>query len=82
MGSENPDLDPVVGVGLQTVEKVTITVTNPSEFQIQITRTGIRIQAFSQVSDPYSFFADPDPEDPDGGQYGSGSGSRALMTKN
>ncbi len=21
------------------------------------------------VSDPYSFFTDPDPEDPDGGQY-------------
>ena len=36
------------------------------------------------VSDPYSFFTDPDPVDPDGGQYGSGygSGSRALMTKN
>jgi hypothetical protein len=33
-----------------------------------------------RVSDPYSFFTDPDPEDPDGGQYGSGS--RALMTKN
>jgi hypothetical protein len=35
----------------------------------------------SRVSDPYSFFTDPD-----GGQYGSGygsgSGSRALMTKN
>jgi hypothetical protein len=28
-----------------------------------------------RVSDPYSFFTDPDPEDPDGGQYGSGSGS-------
>jgi hypothetical protein len=27
------------------------------------------------VSDPYSFFTDPDPDpvDPDGGQYGSGS---------
>jgi hypothetical protein len=25
------------------------------------------------VSDPYSFFTDPDPVDPDGGQYGSGS---------
>jgi hypothetical protein len=51
----------------------------------------------SRVSDPYSFFTDPnpDPEDPDGGQYGSDtdpdpdpiririqSGSRALMTKN
>ncbi len=36
------------------------------------------------VSDPYSFFPDPDP-DPEveaGDQYGSGSGSRALMTKN
>ncbi len=35
-----------------------------------------------RVSDPYSFFTDPDPEDPGGGQYGSGSGSRsrALMT--
>jgi hypothetical protein len=22
--------------------------------------------------DPYSFFTDPDPVDPDGGQYGSG----------
>jgi hypothetical protein len=33
----------------------------------------------ARVSDPYSFFTDPDPdpEDPDGGQYGSryGSGS-------
>jgi hypothetical protein len=28
-----------------------------------------------RVSDPYSFFTDPDPEDPDGGQYGSGDGS-------
>ena len=29
------------------------------------------------VSDPYSFFTDPDPDpvDPDGGQYGSGYGS-------
>ncbi len=31
----------------------------------------------SRVSDPYSFFTDPDPDpvDPDGGQYGSGYGS-------
>ena len=31
--------------------------------------------ALSSVSDPYSFFTDPDPdpEVPDGGQYGSGS---------
>ncbi len=39
---------------------------------------------FIRVVDPYSFFTDPDP-DPEldvGGQYGSGSGSRALMTKN
>ncbi len=47
---------------------------------------------YSRVVDPYSFFTDPDPDpvdpepdpvDPDGGQYGSGSGSgsRALMTK-
>ncbi len=30
-----------------------------------------------RVSDPYSFFTDPDPdpEAPDGGQYGSGYGS-------
>jgi hypothetical protein len=27
----------------------------------------------NRVSDPYSFFTDPDPDDPDGGQYGSGS---------
>ncbi len=26
-----------------------------------------------RVVDPYSFFTDPDPVDPDGGQYGSGS---------
>ncbi len=32
------------------------------------------------VSDPYSFFPDPDPEVEAGDQYGSGS--RALMTKN
>jgi hypothetical protein len=33
-----------------------------------------------RVSEPYSFFTDPDPDpvDPDGSQYGS----RALMTKN
>ena len=31
--------------------------------------------AVDRVSDPYSFFTDPDPEDPDGGQYGSGYGS-------
>ncbi len=24
------------------------------------------------VPEPYSFFTDPDPVDPDGGQYGSG----------
>jgi hypothetical protein len=30
-------------------------------------------RAPARVSDPYSFFTDPDPEDPDGGQYGSGS---------
>ena len=30
-----------------------------------------------RVVDPYSFFTDPDPDpvDPDGGQYGSGYGS-------
>jgi len=27
-----------------------------------------------RVVDPYSFFTDPDPVDPDGGQYGSGYG--------
>jgi hypothetical protein len=48
------------------------------------TGSGIVRPIFSRVSDPYSFFTDPDPdpEDPDGGQYGSGYGSRALMTKN
>ena len=32
---------------------------------------------FFRVVDPYSFFTDPDPDpvDPDGGQYGSGYGS-------
>ncbi len=48
-------------------------------------RADRRVQVGAQktrVSDPYSFFKDPDPVDPDGGQYGSGSGSRALMTKN
>jgi hypothetical protein len=35
----------------------------------------------SSVSDPYSFFPDPDPEVEAGDQYGSGYGSRALMTK-
>jgi|LakMenE01Jun11ns_1017448.scaffolds.fasta_scaffold8903919_1 hypothetical protein len=40
------------------------------------------------VSDPYSYFTDPDPVDLDGGQYGSGyrSGSNPdpglFMTKN
>jgi hypothetical protein len=41
-------------------------------------RIGSRNQQQQQkcrVSDPYSFFTDPDPEDPDGGQYGSGYGS-------
>jgi hypothetical protein len=33
----------------------------------------------SSVSDPYSFFTDPDPEVEAGDQYGSGS--RALMTQ-
>jgi hypothetical protein len=46
----------------------------------------VNVASKSSVSDPYSFFPDPDPVDPDGGQYGSGygygSGSRALMTKN
>jgi hypothetical protein len=36
---------------------------------------------FGRVVDPYSFFPDPDPEFEAGDQYGSGSGSRALMTK-
>jgi hypothetical protein len=33
--------------------------------------------ALTRVVDPYSFFTDPDPDpvDPDGGQYGSGYGS-------
>ena len=34
-----------------------------------------KIAKITRVSDPYSFFTDPDPEDPDGGQYGSGYGS-------
>ncbi len=37
--------------------------------------TEIFAVTISRVSDPYSFFTDPDPVDPDGGQYGSGSGS-------
>ncbi len=54
-------------------------------FSTQILPLYFRLVSVSSVSDPYSFFTDPDPEDPDGGQYGSGSnpdGSRALMTKN
>ncbi len=47
---------------------------------------GSAILALISVSDPYSFFPDPDPEVEAGDQYGSGSGSnqgsRALMTKN
>ncbi len=35
---------------------------------------------YGSVSDPYSFFPDPDPEVEAGNR--SGSGSRALMTKN
>jgi len=33
------------------------------------------LNIMNRVSDPYSFFTDPDPdpEDPDVGQYGSGS---------
>jgi hypothetical protein len=34
----------------------------------------------TSVSNPYSFFPDPDPEVEAGDQYGSGS--RALLTKN
>ncbi len=34
---------------------------------------GFWIEPRTSVSDPYSFFTDPDPEDPDGGQSGSGS---------
>jgi hypothetical protein len=41
-----------------------------------------KIHRKSRVVDPYSFFPDPDPEFEAGDQYGSGSGSRALMTKN
>jgi hypothetical protein len=37
---------------------------------INIFRTGIQE---ASVSDPYSFFPDPDPEVEAGGQYGSGS---------
>jgi hypothetical protein len=37
-------------------------------------KIGIFSNILIRVSDPYSFFTDPDPEDPDGGQYGSGSG--------
>ncbi len=33
------------------------------------------VYTVTRVSDPYSFFTDPDPENPDGGQYGSGYGS-------
>jgi hypothetical protein len=42
------------------------------------------VEAVSSVSDPFSFFPDPDPEVEAGDQYGSGygSGSRALMAKN
>ena len=40
--------------------------------QIQVPGSGMEN---SRVVDPYSFFTDPDPEDPDGGQYGSGYGS-------
>ncbi len=38
-----------------------------------------RFHNTASVSDPYSFFTDPDPDpvDPDGGQYGSGYGSGA-----
>jgi hypothetical protein len=40
-------------------------------------QTGLRVRnctvPVSKVSDPYSFFTDPDPDDPDGSQYGSGS---------
>ncbi len=40
----------------------------------------------SRVSDPYSFFTDPDPDpdqvDPDGGQYGSGYGSGSRSGSN
>ena len=35
----------------------------------------IQIKRVSSVSDPYSFFPDPDPEVEAGGQYGSGYGS-------
>jgi hypothetical protein len=44
---------------------------------IRVVYPGYQIRLFSSVSDPYSFFTDPDPNpvDPDGGQYGSGYGS-------
>jgi hypothetical protein len=34
-----------------------------------------RVVVADSVSDPYSFFTDPDPVNPDRGQYGSGYGS-------
>jgi hypothetical protein len=47
------------------------------EFQASGTREAFSpyIEHPASVSDPYSFFTDPDPdpEDLDGGQYGSGS---------
>jgi hypothetical protein len=42
---------------------------------LQIILPNLSCSRTCRVSDPYSFFTDPDPEDPDRGQYGSGSGS-------
>ena len=45
-------------------------------FGFSLLISGVRA-VYIRVVDPYSFFTDPDPDpvDPDGGQYGSGYGS-------
>jgi hypothetical protein len=49
----------------------------PSQNTIKgtVSREQIVIIVKAGVSDPYSFFTDPDPEVEAGDQYGSGSGS-------
>ncbi len=67
---------PAAGVGPENLEfflgaQVATLVQGP------LIRGCKKIPIFGSVSDPYSFFTDPDPDpvDPDGCQYGSGSGS-------
>jgi hypothetical protein len=70
-------LSMVFGAG-EGVEQVVVRVVGESDQQVNFTLLFQDIQLLTRVSDPYSFFPDPDPAF----EVGDQSGSRALMTKN